>query len=481
MVRIMNDMAVIKGQRKGMVFSSLEFIFRFLPIFFLAYFVTPSKYRNIVIVAGSLVFYAVGEPVYVFLMMLSILINYALAVKISDCNGKKSSTVLLVLGIFIDIGILFFFKYMNFFVGNICAVAGIKAPEMQLTLPLGISFYTFQIMSYIIDVYKGKYSASRNFMDVATYISMFPQLIAGPIVSFDEISPQLKNRKVRFIDIEWGMMLFVVGLVYKVMLANRIGSLWNDVMVAGVMGIDAPTAWLGAWGYSMQIYFDFFGYSLMAIGMGRMLGFKFPENFANPYCAVSAADFWRRWHMTLGRWFRQYVYIPLGGNKKGKARMVLNTFIVWLLTGLWHGAAWNFIIWGLFFFVLIVLEKLFYQDFLKRHPVIGHIYMLIIIPVSWVIFNITNLHELWLYLLRMFGSTTIAKTSLGAWDKFLSLLLRYRWLLIICILCATPLPMRFIRKHHGNIFLKLALVALFWLCVYQLSVQKNNPFLYFRF
>ena len=247
------------------------------------------------------------------------------------------------------------------------------------------------------------------------------------------------------------------------------------------MGIDAPTAWLGAWGYSMQIYFDFFGYSLMAIGMGRMLGFKFPENFANPYCAVSAADFWRRWHMTLGRWFRQYVYIPLGGNKKGKARMVLNTFIVWLLTGLWHGAAWNFIIWGLFFFVLIVLEKLFYQNFLKRHPVIGHIYMLIIIPVSWVIFNITNLHELWLYLLRMFGSTTIAKTSLGAWDKFLSLLLRYRWLLIICILCATPLPMRFIRKHHGNIFLKLALVALFWLCVYQLSVQKNNPFLYFRF
>lgn len=464
-----------------MVFSSLEFIFRFLPIFFLAYFATPARYKNIVLVVGSLVFYAVGEPVYVFLMIASILINYALAIKISDCTNKKQAKKILLLAVFIDLGILFFFKYLNFFMENICGVIGVKAQKIKLTLPLGISFYTFQIMSYIIDVYRKKYNASRNIIEVAAYISMFPQLIAGPIVNFNEVRTQLRDRKIRFADIEWGMMLFVIGLVYKVMLANRIGTLWNDVMVAGVMGIDAATAWLGAWGYSMQIYFDFFGYSLMAIGMGRMLGFKFPENFSNPYCAVSVTEFWRRWHMTLGRWFREYVYIPLGGNKKGRIRMVLNTFVVWLLTGLWHGAAWNFIIWGMVFFVLIVLEKLFYMDFLKKHPIIGHIYMLIIIPVSWVIFNITNLGELKMYLLRMFGSTTIAGTSLGAIDKFLSLAGRYWWLLFICIICATPYPMRFVKKHHSNIFLKITLVVLFWLCVYQISVQKSNPFLYFRF
>lgn len=464
-----------------MVFSSLEFIFRFLPIFFLAYFATPARYRNCVLVVGSLVFYAVGEPVYVFLMIASILINYFFALRISQSRGKRRAVLFLTLAVGIDLGVLFFFKYLNFFMENICKLVGVDAPGTDLVLPLGISFYTFQIMSYIIDVYRRKYPACRNVIEVAAYISMFPQLIAGPIVSFDEVRPQLKNRRVRFVDIEWGMMLFVIGLVYKVMLANRIAVLWNDVMVAGVMGIDTAAAWLGAWGYSMQIYFDFFGYSLMAIGLGYMMGFRFPENFANPYCAVSVTEFWRRWHITLGRWFREYVYIPLGGSKKGKARMVLNTFVVWLLTGLWHGAAWNFIIWGMFFFVLIVLEKLFYLDFLKKHRVVGHIYMLLIIPVSWVIFNITDLGALKLYLMRMFGGAATLGVSLGGADKFLSLLGRYWWLLLICAVCATPLPMKLIRKYRSNVLLKVLLVVLFWLCVYQLSVQKSNPFLYFRF
>lgn len=464
-----------------MVFSSLEFIFRFLPIFFLAYFATPARYRNCVLVVGSLVFYAVGEPVYVFLMIASILINYFLALRISQCPGKRRAMLFLTLAVGIDLGVLFFFKYLNFFMENICKLVGVDAPGTDLVLPLGISFYTFQIMSYIIDVYRKKYPACRNVIEVAAYISMFPQLIAGPIVSFHEVRPQLKNRRVRFVDIEWGMMLFVIGLVYKVMLANRIAVLWNDVMVAGVMGIDTAAAWLGAWGYSMQIYFDFFGYSLMAIGLGYMMGFRFPENFANPYCAVSVTEFWRRWHITLGRWFREYVYIPLGGSKKGKARMVLNTFVVWLLTGLWHGAAWNFIIWGMFFFVLIVFEKLFYLDFLKKHRVVGHIYMLLIIPVSWVIFNITDLGALKLYLMRMFGGAATLGVSLGGADKFLSLLGRYWWLLLICAVCATPLPMKLIRKYRSNVLLKVLLVVLFWLCVYQLSVQKSNPFLYFRF
>lgn len=350
-----------------------------------------------------------------------------------------------------------------------------------MVLPLGISFYTFQIMSYVIDVYRGKYSVCRSFTEVAAYISMFPQLIAGPIVSFDEVRPQLEKRRVTVKNIEWGIMLFVVGLVYKVLFANKIASLWNDVMTVGVMGADTALVWLGAWGYAMQIYFDFFGYSLMAMGIGKLLGFNFPGNFLSPYCAVSVTDFWRRWHITLGRWFREYVYIPLGGNKKGRARMVLNTFVVWLLTGLWHGAAWNFIIWGMFFFVLITAEKFLYGKLLERHRVVGHIYMMLIIPFSWVIFNITDLGELKLYLCRMLGGIGLPAALGDAVGKSVSLMGRYWWLLIICAVCSTPIPMKLITKHRNSIVVKIVLLLLFWLCVYQLSIQKSNPFLYFRF
>ena len=463
-----------------MVFSSLEFVFRFLPIFMLAYFATPAGYRNIVLVAGSLVFYAVGEPVYVFLMMASIAVNFYLARAMAGCK-KRTARFLLGTAILLDLGVLFFFKYLNFFIFNVCSAVGISAPRLKLILPLGISFYTFQMMSYIIDVYRERYKACESIIEVAAYISMFPQLIAGPIVSFDEVRLRLENRRVRFADIEWGMMLFVLGLVYKVLLADNIASLWNDVMVAGVMGIDAAAAWLGAWGYTMQIYFDFFGYSLMAIGLGKLLGFNLPENFSNPYCSVSVTEFWRRWHITLGRWFREYVYIPLGGSKKGIGRMVFNTFIVWLLTGLWHGAAWNFIIWGMAFFVLIILEKLLYLGFLEKHRLIGHLYMLFIIPVSWVVFNITDLGELKLYLLRMFGGCGILPGSVSGAEKLFSLLGSYWWLLIICALCATPFPMKLAKKFRDSLGLKLVLLLLFWLCVYQMAVQKSNPFLYFRF
>lgn len=464
-----------------MVFSSLEFIFRFLPIFLLAYFATPAQHRNIVLVVGSLVFYAVGEPVYVFLMIASIAVNFFLALGISKYRGRIMGKLLLVLAAALDFGVLFFFKYLGFFAENICALFGRSTPEINLMLPLGISFYTFQIMSYVIDVYRGKYSVCKSIIEVAAYISMFPQLIAGPIVNFDEVRPQLEKRCVRLKNVEWGMMLFVVGLVYKVLLANKIASLWNDVMTVGVMGTDTALAWLGAWGYSMQIYFDFFGYSLMAIGIGQLLGFNFPDNFLSPYCAVSVTDFWRRWHITLGRWFREYVYISLGGNKKGRARMVLNTFVVWFLTGLWHGAAWNFIIWGMFFFVLITAEKLLYRRFLEKHRVIGHIYMLLIIPFSWVIFNTTDMGELRLYLCRMLGGIGLPAAIGNAAGKFLNLLGRYWWLLIICAVCSTPLPMKLINKYRNNIVVKIVLLALFWLCVYQLAVQESNPFLYFRF
>lgn len=464
-----------------MVFSSLEFIFRFLPIFLLAYFATPAKYRNAVLTVGSLVFYAVGEPVYVFLMIASIAANYFLALGIAKYRGRNSGRLLLMLAVLIDFGGLFFFKYLGFFTRNICALIGRNAPEINVVLPLGISFYTFQIMSYVIDVYRGKYSVCRSFTEVAAYISMFPQLIAGPIVSFDEVRPQLEKRRVTVKNIEWGIMLFVVGLVYKVLFANKIASLWNDVITVGVMGADTALVWLGAWGYAMQIYFDFFGYSLMAMGIGKLLGFNFPGNFLSPYCAVSVTDFWRRWHITLGRWFREYVYIPLGGNKKGRARMVLNTFVVWLLTGLWHGAAWNFIIWGMFFFVLITAEKLLYGKLLERHRVVGHIYMMLIIPFSWVIFNITDLGELKLYLCRMLGGIGLPAALGDAVGKSVSLMGRYWWLLIICAVCSTPIPMKLITKHRNSIVVKIVLLLLFWLCVYQLSIQKSNPFLYFRF
>lgn len=280
--------------------------------------------------------------------------------------------------------------------------------------------------------------------------------------------------------IRWGITVFF--MVISFLFIGGCFFSYPDTVEAGItITTENPPAWLGAWGYSMQIYFDFLGYSLMAIGMGYMLGFRFPKNFSNPYCAVSVTDFWRRWHITLGRWFREYVYIPLGGNKKGQFRLVINTFIVWFLTGLWHGAAWNFIIWGMFFFILMMLEKFIYLRFLEKHPIIGHLYMLIIIPVSWVIFNISNLGELKLYLLRMFGNHAVSGVPLGGMEKFVSLFGKYWWMLAICTVCATPLPMRLINRYKNNIFLKILFVFLFWICVYLLSVQKSNPFLYFRF
>ena len=396
-----------------MVFSSIEFMFRFLPIFLIVYFAAAPKYRNIILLIGSLVFYGVGEPSYIILMILSILVNHFAAVNIYTAWKREDDTqassqtirkVWLIAAMVFNFGMLFVFKYLNFFIGIINGIAGTTVLKLvSLTLPLGISFYTFQAASYVIDIYRRKYEIANGLLDFATYLCMFPQLIAGPIVSFSEVKDDLHmQRKISLPKIEWGTTIFVLGLAYKVLLANKIASLWNTVMTAGVMGIHPLTAWLGSWGFSMQLFFDFFGYSLMAIGLGRILGFKFPTNFKNPYCATSSTDFWRRWHITLGRWFREYVYIPLGGNRKGQKRMILNTFIVWLLTGLWHGADWNFIIWGMFFFVLLTVEKLFLLDKLERHAILSHIYMLIVIPVSWTIFNISDFPTLGNYIKRLF-------------------------------------------------------------------------------
>ncbi len=467
-----------------MVFSSVIFLFRFLPLFLICYFVTPAKYRNIALFIGSLIFYAYGEPVYVLLMMFSIVINDRLARVMAAKNESRegSGKPILILLMFIDFGLLFFFKYLNFTFSIVNSIAGkLLFNDINLTLPLGISFYTFQIASYVIDVYRGKYKISESFTDFATYVCMFPQLIAGPIVNFGEVRERLHKRKVNYAMIEWGVCVFIMGLSYKVLLANKIVSLWNKVQTAGVTGVGPLTAWLGSWGFSMQIYFDFFGYSLMAIGLGKILGFNFPANFLNPYTVKSATSFWRYWHMTLGRWFRDYVYIPLGGNRKGTARLILNTFIVWFLTGLWHGANWNFIIWGLFFFVILMLEKLLFLEKLEKTKVLGHIYMFFMIPFSWTIFNITDLNTLVMYIKRLLFLPVEGSLEINWFTQFWEYFSEYWWLLAICAFCCTGLPMKFLKRFYNNIFVKMLLLALFWYSVYQLLTGANNPFLYFRF
>lgn len=481
-----------------MVFSSVEFLFRFLPIFLLAYFITPTTYRNIVLLVGSLVFYAWGEPIYILLMIASILVNYLIGRKMGEIDEKikgfgqrmidasrqlkSRKRMWLVLALVYNFGILFAFKYLNFFVENIYGLMG-KEPAFvsQLTLPLGISFYTFQIVSYVIDVYRGVYPASQNLITVATYICMFPQLVAGPIVQYSEVSKDLVKREYNLKKMEWGTCVFVLGLSYKVLLANKIASLWNSVLTIGPKGINAPIAWLGSWGFSMQIYFDFFGYSLMAIGLGYILGFTFPANFIDPYCVTSMTEFWRKWHITLGRWFREYLYIPLGGNRTATGRMLFNMFIVWALTGLWHGADWNFIIWGIGLFVILMIEKLFLKKYLDNIPVLGHVYMFILIPISWTVFNISDLHLLGDYLKRMLFLPVEGSLEIDCMPKFYNLVQTYWWLLLICIFCCTPYPMKALKKFYKNTIFKLLLLGLFWLSVYQICNGSDNPFLYFRF
>lgn len=474
-----------------MVFSSMEFLFRFLPVFLLIYFVTKPKYRNIVLLSGSLVFYAYGEPVYVLLMMFSVVFNYYVARRIKrfydievyseiDCSYERNCW--LAAAMVFDFGMLFVFKYINFFIEIINTAAGTKIfDDVAVTLPLGISFYTFQITAYIFDVYRLKCQADKSLLKFATYVCMFPRLVEGPIVQYGEVKGELDEREISADDIERGTALFVMGLAYKLLIANKIASLWNDVQVVGPYGINTATAWLGSWGYSFELLFDFAGYSLMAIGLGLVLGFKLPENFNDPYMSHSMTDFWRRWHMTLGRWFREYVYIPMGGNRKGKPRMICAMFVVWVLTGLWHGADWNFLIWGLFLFVCMFVEKLFLGKVFDKVKPLGHIYMFFLIPLSWTIFNMSDLKLLGLYLRRMFGMTIEGSVTVHAMDKLVTLGQTYWWLLLICIACCTPWPRRLVEKYYKTWTCKLILLVLFWLCVYQIAKGGSNPFLYFKF
>ncbi len=468
-----------------MVFSDTVFICIFLPLVLAGYYICPKRMRNCFLLLVSLVFYAWGEPKYVFLMMFSIAANYGFGLLLDKYRGnRRLSKLLLTLSVIVDIGLLCVFKYTDFVITNLNRALSADIGLLYLALPIGISFYTFQAMSYTIDVYRDDVKVQRNILNFGMYITMFPQLIAGPIVRYADVEAQLDDRSVTAKDFAEGICRFVVGLGKKVLLANQIGALWDEIYALGG-STSVLMAWLGALAYTFQIYFDFSGYSDMAIGLGRMFGFAFPENFRYPYQSKSITEFWRRWHITLSTWFREYLYIPLGGNRKGKARQILNLFIVWTLTGLWHGAGWNFLMWGLYYFVFLVLEKLFLLKVLDKVPsVLRHVYSLFVIIIGWVIFACDDITVLLPYLGSMFGANGLT----GGLDLYL-LGTRAGLLVILCI-ASTQLPKYLAQTvgkklHMGeaSAFCAKALGALLILCLCMvfLVVDSYNPFLYFRF
>ena len=471
-----------------MVFSSLTFLFAFLPIFLVLYYCSPAKYRNRLLFTGSLVFYGIGEPLYLCLIICSVLVNLSIGLFIDRSERLSGKRLWLITGLLYNFGLLFFFKYTNFFLENINGVlklchSSTQLKLLELTLPLGISFYTFQIVSYIVDVYRGKVKADHSVISLGAYLCMFPQLIAGPIVVYSDIRRELHERTITIHNLDDGLKTFILGLGFKVLLANRVGTLWNEVCTIGFESISTPLAWLGSLAYSMQLYFDFCGYSLMAIGLGKMLGFTIPENFHHPYLSRSVTDFWRRWHITLGAWFREYVYIPLGGNRKGRIRTIVNLGIVWLLTGFWHGAAWNFILWGVFIFLLEILEKNLLLPVLNHKSIaahiFSHIYMILYILVSWTIFAISDFNQLAMYLARMFPFFGMGHT-LNSYD-FVKYLTDYGVLLICCILFCTAGPEKLYHRFKNKLGGIVIALIIFWYSVYYLAIGMNNPFLYFRF
>lgn len=451
-----------------------------MPLFFLCYFLTPKPFRNIVLFLGSIIFYAVGEPVYVLLMLFSILVNFMLCVHMAREKRARQRKWLLGCILILDFGMLFLFKYYDFAAQNVNLLLHREAvPMLNLTLPLGISFYTFQIASYAADIYRRKMKYTGTLLEFATYVSMFPQLIAGPIVQYQEVSSELESRKTTLYSIEKGLEIFCFGLGAKVLLANKIWIFWNQIQGIGYANLSTPAAWMGAVAYSFHIYFDFWGYSLMAIGLGHMLGFHLPRNFESPYMVKSVTEFWRNWHMTLGRFFREYVYIPLGGNRKGNLRMLFNMLIVWSLTGLWHGASWNFVLWGFGFFVLLSLEKFIYGRFLENSRIIGHIYIWILIPVTWVVFAIPDLGQLAVYLQQLAGIHR--QPVLVSTDQLMRYVREYGRLFAACAFFSTGLPKRIYYGIRGGIVVVALALAVFWMSVYELANGINNPFLYFRF
>ncbi len=464
-----------------MVFSSLEFLFIFLPAFMLVYGLVPKKYKNATIFAGSVIFYSVGaisRPVYILLFLLTILFNFIIGEFIY--NFRKASKLWLTVGIVFNFWWLIFFKYTGFLFENINALFHAHLPVKDIILPIGISFYTFQSVSYLIDVYRRRARAESNFISYGAYISMFPQLIAGPIVKFRIVSRMLRHRKHTAAMIEEGLKTFTIGLGFKVLIANQIGGLWSDIGNIGFHSISVPLAWMGIIAYSFQLYFDFCGYSYMAIGLGKIMGFELPKNFDHPYMSLTMGEFWRRWHMTLGMWFREYIYIPLGGSRCGKLKTIRNYFIVWAFTGLWHGASWNFIIWGMVLFALIMLERFVIGKYLERFKVLGHLYMLFVIPLTWLIFAVTDISQLGVYFCRLLPFIPQQTYPVLEHDYLKYLGIYWKFFLAGAVF-STDLPERIYKKIKDTIAIKLVLLAVFWLSVYCIYKGMNDPFMYFRF
>lgn len=470
-----------------MVFSSIFFIFTFLPLTLILYYLSPKNFRNFIFLIASLIFYAWGEPVYIFLMIFSIIANYILGRTMHYFNinqHHKSRLFVFVMTLILNVALLGFFKYYDFFVENINILWKLDIPYKNLALPIGISFYTFQILSYIIDVYREKVEVQENLISFALYVTMFPQLVAGPIVRYSDIDAQLYERSYSFSKFGEGAGRFIQGLGKKVLLANNIGALWNTVSAMDISQASVLSVWLGIIAFTFQIYFDFSGYSDMAIGLGKMFGFDFIENFRHPYASSSITDFWRRWHISLGTWFREYIYIPLGGNRCSILKQFRNIFIVWMLTGLWHGASWNFVVWGLYYGFILFFEKLFLKEILDKLPVFfSRIYCMLIVIVGWVFFAIEDIASAKNYLFTMFGKgTNPLVDSTGIYY-----LTSYALLLIVMIIVSGPkFSSIFVKSDtsSGNLQKNFGIIihiAIFIISTAYLITETYNPFLYFRF
>lgn len=470
-----------------MIFSSIFFLFVFLPVTLILYYAVPWNAKNLILLLTSLVFYAWGEPVYVFLMLFSIVFNYLSGIEMQiyqNLRQKAKKRICFWVTVVVNLGILGFFKYYGFLIDNLNAILPFQIPYRALALPIGISFYTFQTLSYIVDVYKGNVPVQTNLITFGAYVTMFPQLIAGPIVRYSDVEEQLRKRKLTTYKFGQGAAWFIRGLGKKVLLANNIGATF-DIIAAMVPGDRSMlTAWVGALAYTMQIYFDFSGYSDMAIGLGKMFGFEFVRNFDYPYISESVTDFWRRWHISLGTWFREYVYIPLGGNRVSVAKHVRNIMVVWMLTGFWHGAAWNFMFWGLYYGVLLLLEKYFLADILKTLPGFARrLITFIIVVFGWVLFFSPTLSSALIYIGNMFAIGGAGIVDKMGWYYLKTNII----LLLICFIVSTPLPWNMFQQsglQKGTLAPVKVWVTYGLILIISVAYLVNatyNPFLYFRF
>lgn len=468
-----------------MVFSSVVFLYIFLPIMLLVYFIVPKKFKNAVMIIASLIFFAWGEIRYIFIMLILAVMDYFCGKKIDKYfDNKKKKRLYLGIDVGVNLLILFFFKYADFIISNINLITGFNIPLLNIPLPIGVSFNTFQSLSYIIDVYRGTVKCEKSFYNYLTYTTLFPQIIAGPIVRYETVDEELVDKKISMNNFTKGMKRFILGLGKKVLIANNVGKLWSIIESGSYITLSPALAWLGLVAFALQIYFDFSGYSDMAIGLANIFGMNFDENFNYPYISKSITEFWRRWHITLSSWFKDYIYIPLGGNRKGLAKQIRNILIVWLLTGAWHGASWNFILWGLYFGVILILEKMFLLKFLEKIPAIfRHIYTIFLVLISWLIFAFEDLGKIGEYFKALFNfNYSYSYNSEGIYY-----LKNYAIIIIIGIILSTPIITKLLKKMETknkllpSLITSFIYIAIFIFSTSYLVSDSFNPFLYFRF